>query len=206
MSQERDTKSDSQTTKVEPTDQEKALQGLQLGQAQAADPYQRQVNQSGLQLVNSLLNGQSLPGYLNQIPGGISEDVTSGIVKQSLADIAPSFQSAGILDSGVAASISGRTAADIRTQAAQFNIQNLMQLLNQAIGGQASVQQPIMSNNQTLSSGLAGLRSTTTSGSTTTLGMNPFLKSFQSSFGETLGKSFGKVGRTDGGPMQWGGG
>lgn len=128
-----------------------------------------------------------MPGYLNTLPGGISEDVVGSITQQSLQDIMPQFQKSGILDSGTAAQISSRTAADIRNQAKQFNIQNLMQLLNVGVGGQAQVQQPALATSQMLNQSLAGLRSINQSGSQTTLGMNPFLKSFQQSLGQTLG-------------------
>lgn len=147
------------------------------------------VQKNSLGLINLLLQGQGLPGYLNQLPGGISGDVTDSIVNQSLKDIAPQFQSAGILDSGTAAQISSRNASDIRTNAAQFNLQNLMQLLNLAVGGQAQVQAPIMQQTSMLGSQLAGLRSVNQIGSSsqTTMGMNPFVKSFQQSAGKTLG-------------------
>lgn len=138
-----------------------------------------------------------MPGYLNTLPGGISEDVVGSITQQSLQDIMPSFQKSGILDSGTAAQISSRTAADIRNQAAQFNIQNLMQLLNVGVGGQAQVQQPALATSQMLNQSLAGLRSINQTGSSSgvTIGMNPFLKSFQTSLGTSLGSgSFGSGG------------
>lgn len=180
---------DKTTTKSEQksqaTPEEIALNRLQLEQAQAFDPQQRMMNENAGTLVNRLLTGQSLPGYLNTLPGGISPDVTQTIVDQSLRDLYPQFQSSGILDSGVAASIAGRTAGDIRASAEQFNIQNLQQLLNLAVGGQAQVQQPMLNTTSQLGSRLAGLRST--SGTSTVTAMNPFLKSFQTSLGQSLG-------------------
>lgn len=176
------------TTTVQQTEEEKKLNQLQLSQAQAFDPVQRQLNEQGGNLVLNLLRGQSLPGYLNTLPGGISQDVTNDIVKQSLADIAPQFQASGILDSGVAAQLSARTAADIRTQSEQFNIQNLQQLLNIAVGGQAQVQQPMQGVTSQLGSRLSGLRTVNQSGTATS--MNPFLKSFQTSAGSGLGNFF----------------
>lgn len=144
-----------------------------------------------------------LPGYLNGLPGGIDQGVTDQLVQQSLRDIKPSFQQGGILDSGVAASASARTAGDIRLNSAQFNLQNLQQLLNLAVGGQAAIQQPIIGQSQILGQRLAGLRSVSQSGSSsgnsTTSSMNPFLKSFQTSLGNTLGQPtmgpFGGFGR-----------
>lgn len=180
-----------QTTTPTPTAEERELIQLQLGQAKAFDPLQRQLNEQGGNLILNLLQGKSLPGYLNTLPGGISEDVVSSISNQAIQDIAPTFQKSGILDSGTAAQISARTSADIRNQASQFNIQNLMQLLNQAIGGQAQVQAPAIQTSAQLGNSLAGLRSmntqgTTTSNTTLTM-MNPFLNSFQQSLGKTLG-------------------
>lgn len=147
------------------------------------------IQSSGLNLGNLLLRGLQLPGYLQGLPGGISPEVTQSIVDKSLRDIKPSFQQGGILDSGVAASIGARTAADIRNQSEQFNIQNLSQLLNLALGGQAQVQQPIIGQAGMLGQRLAGLTSTNTQGTTmgTSKGMNPFLRSFQESAGRTLG-------------------
>lgn len=171
---------------VEATPEERQLNQLQLEQARAFDPQQRQMNQNAGNLVNQLLTGQSLPGYLNTLPGGISPDVTQHIVDQSLRDLYPQFQSSGILDSGVAASIAGRTAGDIRASAEQFNIQNLQQLLNLAVGGQAQVQQPMLQTTSQLGGRLAGLRSSTS----TVTAMNPFLKSFQQSAGQGLGNAF----------------
>lgn len=182
---------DKTTTKSEQksqaTPEEIALNRLQLEQAQAFDPQQRMMNENAGTLVNRLLTGQSLPGYLNTLPGGISPDVTQTIVDQSLRDLYPQFQSSGILDSGVAASIAGRTAGDIRASAEQFNIQNLQQLLNLAVGGQAQVQQPMLNTTSQLGNRLAGLRST--SGTSTVSAMNPFMKSFQTSFGQGLGSA-----------------
>lgn len=188
-----DRQTSTQSQQYTPTDEEKQLNQLQLGQAQAFDPIQRQLNNNGGNLVNNLLTGQALPGYLNQLPGGITPDVTQGIVNDSLNDLYPQFQKSGILDSGVAAQIAGRTSADIRQNSAQFNLQNLQQLLNLGVGGQAQVQQPSVSTSQALGGRLAGLASS--SGTTSTIGMNPFLKSFQTSLGSSLGSgSFGSSG------------
>ena len=73
-----------------------------------------------------------------------------------------------------------------------FNIGNLLNLLNLAVGGQAQVQQPILATSQMLGGRLAGLRTVTQSGMTdsTQKSMNPFLKSFQQSAGTGLGNVF----------------
>lgn len=184
------------TSTPTPTPEETRLNQLDLQLREQNQGAMGDLQASGLNLGNLLLKGMQLPGYLNSLPGGISPDVTQSIVDQSLRDIKPSFQQGGILDSGVAASIGARTAADIRNQSAQFNIQNLSQLLNLALGGQAQVQQPIIGQAGMLGQRLAGLSSISQTGnsSQTTLGMNPFLKSFQTSLGGTLGSPGFKVG------------
>lgn len=152
------------STSYTPTAEQTELDKLQLEQARATQAGQIQMQQSGLALGNQLLNGQALPGYLGRLPGGISEDVTQGIVNSALRDIQPQMQRSGLLDSGVNASVSARTSGDIRTQAEQFNLQNLMQLLNLGVGGQAQIQAPIQSNASMLGARLAGLAGSTTSG------------------------------------------
>lgn len=182
------------------TPEQTELNKLQLGQAQAFDPLQRQINQSGGMAINALLTGQPLPGYLSMLPGGISNDVTTGIVNQSLNDVNNSLAKSGagtMLESGASQAIGARTAGDIRNQAAQFNLNNLLQLLNIGVGGQASVQQPMGTITGQLGGRLAGLNTINSSGTSnqTTVGMNPFLKSFQQSAGQSLGSgTFGNTG------------
>lgn len=181
-----------QTTTPQASAEETRLNQLDLAAREANQQGTVDLQRNALNLGNLLLQGQNLPGYLGPLPGGISEDVTQSIVNQSLRDIQPSFQQGGILDSGVAASVSARTAGDIRRASAEFNLNNLNQLLNLAVGGQAQIQQPILAQSSALGQRLAGLRTTTQSGSSTAThtSMNPFLKSFQTSLGQTLG-SFG---------------
>lgn len=187
-----------QTSTPTPTAEETAYNQLKLEQQQAVNPYETQAIQSGLTLSNSLLTGQALPGYLNSLPGGISESDTQNMVNQSLHDITPGFQSSGLLDSGVRASISARTAGDIRNQNAAFNVQNLLQLLNIATGSQANPLQAPVSMGAQLGSSLAGLRSNTTSGTSSysTQKQNPFLQTI-SGFNPyaQFGNNFGFGGR-----------
>lgn len=183
----------SASTQYQPTAEETQLNQLQLGQAQAFDPTQRQLNQNAGNDINALLTGQALPGYLQSLPYGIDENATNTIVNQSLRDVNTQLAKSGagtMLESGASQAIGARTAADVRSQAAQFNLQNLMQLLNIGVGGQAQVQQPITANNGQLGGRLAGLAGSTSTGNSnqTTIGMNPFLKSFSQSAGQSLGK------------------
>lgn len=196
-SKEKTTQQSSQSsqTQYQRSPEEIELDKSNLRISQAAEPGQIAVNQSGLSAVNNLLSGQDLPGYLKQLPYGISEDVTGGIVNSSLRDMNTQLAASGagtFLESGAAQAAGVRAASDIRNQAAQFNLNNLMQLLNIGVGGQASVQQPINQNNTALGSRLAGLAGVSQSGnySGSTLGMNPFMKSFQQSAGSGMGNVF----------------
>lgn len=191
------TKTTTTEQKVTPTPEEVELNQLRLRQAKATEQQQTNVQQQGLNLVAQLLTGQQLPGYLSTLPGGITDDQASNLAQKAVNDIRPGFQASGILDSGVAADISARTAGDIRRSVGEFNIGNLLNLLNLAVGGQAQIQSPILQNQGQLGASLAGLRTTT---GTTTQRSNPFLDSFYSSAGQTLGSP-----KFSSGPFTFGG-
>ena len=169
-----------QSSTTQPSAEEVARNRMLLGREEFLDPQIRDVQSQGLSLVNQLLLGRALPGYLGGLPGGISPEVTNDIVQQSLSDIQPRMQQYGLLDSGVNAEISARTAADVRTQSAQFNLNNLLQLLNIGVGGQAQVQQPIIGFGNQLTQGLAGLRNVSSNSTQNTYAQqqNPFLAAF----------------------------
>lgn len=163
--------SGSSTSSREPTAEETELNRLQLEREKYLDPYLRDVQGKALSLSGQLLSGdQNLPGWMGGLAGGISPDVTSSIVQESLSDIQPQFQRSGLLDSGVNAAISARVAGDIRRASEEFNIGNRLNLLNMALGGQYQAQQPTLGYTSILSQRLAGLGQTTTSnyGSQTT--------------------------------------
>ena len=174
------------------TPEERRLNQLAIERQEILQGPQTEAQLAGLDLVRQLLTGQEpVPGFFQEMSQGISPEVTQDITRQAIKDISPQFQRAGILDSGVAASIAGRTAGDIRRATAEFNLGNKFNLLNLALSGQAQVQQPLLAQSQILSSRLAGLRPVTTAGTskTTTSGQsNPFLRSFQSSLGTSLGR------------------
>lgn len=186
-----------QQTERQPTAEETRRNQLEINMLEQTQPQQLKMQLAGLGLGTALLEGKEpLPGYLNQLSQGISPEVTSDIVRQSLRDISPSFQTAGIMDSGVAASISARTAGDIRRASEEFNIGNRLNMLNLALSGQAQVQSPILSQASNLGARLTTLGKTTMSGNTnvTTKSMNPFLKSFETSLGSSLGSgNFGSA-------------
>lgn len=187
------------TSTPTPTAEETRLNQLDLQLREQNQGQLGQVQGNSLNLANLLLQGMNLPGYLKGLPGGIDEATTQSIVDKSLRDIKPSFQQGGILDSGVAASVSGRIAGDVRRGSAEFNINNLLQLLNLATGNAAQVQTPVLAQSADLGGRLSGLRTVNQSGTSTTntqSNQNPFLNGITSGLasgiGTGLGGSFGK--------------
>lgn len=173
------------------TPEERRLNRLEIERVKAVQPLQIEAQKQGLNLVNMLLTGtQPLPGFFGELGGGISPDVTRGIVGQTLEDIRPGLQQSGLIDSGVRASLEAQTGGDIRRAVEEFNIGNKFNLLNLALSGQAQVQQPLLAQSAMLGQRLAGLRPVTTTQSQTIDRGNPFLNSFQQSLGQTMG-SFG---------------
>ncbi len=175
-----------QSKETTATPQEEELNELQLERIRASQGGQIDIQQAGLDIGTRLLRGEDLPGFLQGLPGGISDEDVTNLVGRSIEDVAFGSQALGVLDAGQTQEVGVKTAADIRANAAQFNIQNLSQLLNLAVGGQAGIQAPLQNQTNSLGVQLAGLRST----NTTLNAPNPFLSSFQTSLGQNLG-SFG---------------
>jgi hypothetical protein len=184
--------SQSQQTQYTPTALETKSNQLDYNRKEAAQPGLLAADASGLDLTNKLLTGQSLPGYLNALPGGIDTNAQNSIANQSVRMINPYLNQGGILDSGTAASVGAKTVGDVYRQSQEFNLGNLLNLLNLSSGFSAQVQQPISQSASTLSGSLAGLRGVSSSGTSSgsTIGMNPFLKSFSQSAGRTLGSPY----------------
>jgi len=196
-----ETKTQQQAT---PTAEETRLNQIRLGQVEAADPQQREVNELALRNISTLLAGGELPGNLAKLSRGIDANVVSEISQEAIADVEPGLQKGGIFDSGTRASVQGRIAGDIRRGAEEFNIGSLFNLLNLGVGGQAQVQQPILATAGSLSSSLAGLRSINSTGSSVVTD-NPFQRSFKTAAGTSLAKTF-TGGRSFGyGPFSIGG-
>lgn len=166
------------------TPEEKESQKLDLQRKQANFGMQKQVDSSQYALANLLLTGQNLPGNLYGAQG-ISDSQNQSMVNQSVRSVLPQFQSAGILDSGIAAQGAINAAQNTSNQNAQFNVSAYQNLLNQALGGSSNLTGSYNQSNQILNNQLQGLRTTNVSG--TTIGMNPFLKSLETSAGKTLG-------------------
>lgn len=172
-----------QTVTVSP--QEEELNKLLLDQTKTLLPGQTELAGTQQDVLQGVLSGGvGLPEEFTKLFAGITPEMTNELAQEAVADIAPQFQKSGILDSGVAASISARTAGDIRRQVAETNLTRLMNLLNTGLGYGGQQQQIGTQASGVLGSQLAGLRST--SGNTTVTAMNPFLKSFQTSLGEGL--------------------
>jgi len=177
-----------------PTAEEKELNRLLLERVKAAQPGQLELQGNALNIANQLLLGEPLPGFLEGLPGGLDEESVSNLVGQSLEDVGSFGNQFGILDSGTIQEVGTKTAAEIRAGAKQFNIQNLAQLLNLAVGGQAQVQAPLFSQSGQLSQNLAGLRTTVGSGTSslsTNFFSNPFVAGIGQGFGQGLGAAAG---------------
>jgi len=184
----RDTQETKASQTVQATPEEQELNKILLNRTRSLDPQQTKLQSQALDVGYNLLAGKDLPGYLSGLPYGISDEVTQGIVDKSIEGLRPSFQSNGIYDSGIRAELETGTASDIRLASEEYNQNLLLNLLNLAVGGQAQIQSPIQSQTSQLASSLAGLRST--SGTSSTSSMNPFLKSFETSAGQGLGNFF----------------
>ena len=188
MGRDRSSLQSQQSTQYTPTPEEQEMQRLQLGQYKQTVGGQTQAQLQGLNLVNQLLTGGSLPGYLNTLTSGISSEAVGNQAARLAKQYGAGFQSMGIDDSGVAFRETSRGIAnELLYPTEQFNIGSLQNLLNLALSGQAQIQQPIQAGTNTLSQSLAGLRSVNQSGMTTMTSMNPFLKSFQTELGKTAG-------------------
>lgn len=184
-----------QTQQATATPEETRQNQLALEREEAIQPGLIQLQKQGVSVSNQLLAGSTdLPGFFGDIGKGLSPEAITDISQAALRDLYPQFQAQGILDSGTAASVAGRTAGDIRRASYEYNIGNKLNLLNLALSGQAQVQAPLLSQSASLGGRLAGLRSISSSGTTTgnqtIYGMNPFLKSFQTSLGQNLAANF----------------
>ena len=173
----------SQTTTATP--EERQMEALQLQQFQAISPYQTALQKTGLQVGNQLLQSFQ-PGSQNwnSLLGGVTPEQQQSMVSEADRYLKPGLQAQGIYDSGMAATARMRSATDIYNQNAQFNVGAMQNALNLALSGQAQVQSPVNQGTSMLGSQLAGLRSISGQTSQTS---NPFLNSFYTSMGKTLG-------------------
>lgn len=170
------------TQQAQATPEERALMQQQIDMNNFMNPYAKQNYADLSGNIQAVLEGRQ---PMAQGIGGISDAQNQSMVNASVRSVLPQFQSAGILDSGIAAQGAIRAAQDTSNQNAQFNVSAAQNLFNLASGGQSNLQGQYQSNTNNLTSQLAGLRTINQSGST--IGMNPFLKSFQTSMGSYLG-------------------
>lgn len=174
---EKTTTQNSQTATQTP--EEKALMQQQISNNNFMMPYAQKNYASLSDNINAILQGnQPMAKGIN----GVDENQTTNMAQAAVRDVLPQFQQAGILDSGAAFQGATRAAADVRNQNAQFNVSAAQNLFNLAAGGQSNLQGQYQGSTNNLTNQLAGLRTTNTSGST--IGMNPFLKSFEQSMGQ----------------------
>jgi len=127
--------------------------------------------------------------------GGVTPDQQNSIVQQSMRYLDPQFQNSGYLNSGAAASIQSRTAADLIGQMSQFNVTNAGNVMNGLLTGNANAQSGVNASAGLYANQLAGLRQNTGSGnySGSTVSPNPFLQSLQTSAGSALGGSLANI-------------
>lgn len=187
-----------QTQQAVASPQEQEFNKLLMSAFTQGQPGQQALQGLGTQTISGILQGgQGLPSQFQPLFAGIGPQQTAELAREGVADILPQFQQAGILDSGVARSIAGRTAGDIRRQVAESNLNRLQQLLG--IGLQAGQQQQMLGQNQAsqLGNQLAGLRTQT--GTSTVTSPNPFLSSFQGALGTGIGGQFQLGGPGEGG-------
>lgn len=181
-------------TNYTPTPTETALMGNELSLSNAALPGQIQNTQQSQGLISQLLTGGSLPGYLSGLPGGVSQAQSQNEAQLGVQGLASQFNAAGGLDSGSFQQAGANAYANTLNQNAQFNVQNLAQLLNLASGQAYNNQGQVTANNGALGSQSGALASSSTNSSLTT---NPFLQSFYSGLG--TGASNGVIGGASGG-------
>jgi hypothetical protein len=181
-----------QTQQYTPSANELRAQELALERQEGIQGATMDIDQEMAGVIKGLLSGGGgdLSDVYKKLFTGIDEQMTKDLAQEAIADISPQFQKSGILDSGVAASIAGRTAGDIRRNVAENNLTRVFNLLQTGLGFGGQQQQ---ASSQSLA-GLAGLvkgTGTTTgnfsqSGMSTVTSMNPFLKSFQQGLGTSL--------------------
>lgn len=130
-----------QTSTPAATPEEAQLNQLEIERQKRLFEPTMGLQQTGIDIANRLLSGSTnLPGFYGGIAQGIpslsmtdtgdinAQDymITPGVsdylAGKAVRNIMPKFQSAGILDSGVAADIAARTAGDIYATTEQRNL------------------------------------------------------------------------------------
>jgi hypothetical protein len=174
------------TSQATPTPDEAEKLKLELGQYKQILPQQTEMFQNSYNMGNQLLTsfGDQNSQMWQSLIGGVTPQQQQSMISEQQRYLNPRFQEQGLMDSGLAYTGSLRAATDLANQNAQFNVGALQNALNLALLGQAQVQSPFQGASGQLASQLAGLRQNTT----TQTSQNPFMNSFSSSAGSTLGK------------------
>src|ERR1700741_5251076 len=123
-----------QSQSYQPTPTETALMNNELTLSNTALPGQLQNQGYAQGLQGLLMTGQNLPGYLSALPGGISQGQSMNEAALGTQAGAVTAQSMGGLDTGSYQQSTANAAANTLNQNAQFNVQNLAQLMNLASG------------------------------------------------------------------------
>jgi hypothetical protein len=175
-----------QTTTATP--EEKAMEGIQLGQMQQYAPAQTQMYNNAFGLGNQLLTsfGDKNSNMWQSLIGGVTSDQMNAQAMQANRLTNASLNQSGLIDSGVGKVMSARAISDSMNSNAEFNVGALQNALNLALSGQAQVQSPAQSNTGQLASQLAGLRTVNSSG-TSTPGMMTTIGQGMSAAGGLIG-------------------
>lgn len=176
-------------TTAQPTSTESNLMSNELAISNAGLQGTIQNQGYAQNLQGLLMTGQNLPGYLSSLPGGISQGQSMNEAALGNQNVATQFQQMGGLDSGSAAQAMAGNTANILNTNAQFNVQNLAQLMNLASGNAYQNVGNSSSNNSML-----GQQSGALAGSS--VSSNPFLNSLYSNIGQQLGQGTGNAAST----------
>jgi hypothetical protein len=183
-----------QRNEVFATPEEERMNELMMRQREELTPGETDLAKQSMDIIKGVLaGGKGLPEAFSSIFTGITSEMAGEFAQEAIKDLAPQFQSSGMLDSGAAASIAGRTAGDIRRASYESNLDRRSNLLNLGLGFGGQQQQIGQQSQTTIGNMLAGLRNTQShiQGNQNIVGMNPYVKSFQTSFGSSFGSSLG---------------
>ena len=118
-----ETQTTDQTTQATGTPEEQQLNRLLLERQKAAQPGILQAQGQGLNLINQLLTGGQLPGFLGKLSQGLSPEAIGAQASKLAGQFGAGFQGLGIGDSGTAFKETARgIASEVLLPAEQFNI------------------------------------------------------------------------------------
>jgi hypothetical protein len=179
-----------------PTSTESALMSNELALSNAALPGELS-NVTAAQGLQSAIMGAG-GANINQLTQGVSPGQSQNEAQMGLQGLATTAQAMGGLDSGSYQQAGANAYANTLNSNAQFNIENLAQLMNLASGNAYQNVGGISSNNAMLGTQSGALAS---SSGNSTVSSNPFLNSFYSGLGnmangQTETQAYGQSGQT----------